>query len=197
MVNPSAKISRRAQLPLTFAVKYFLEHYKEAAESMSVEAAIDEYMGEKTKEFERGLISRRHERATGLEMDKLKGYFTTRIVGEISPDEIREYLDKPLGRSKAVPTLKTWNNRRGYLSTFFKYCLSKKYVAENPILEVPKFRVKKARGTADTLYRFSKGLPPNLFSNNRGVNPLATAFVATGFTPGLICQKEQSFLEAA
>ena len=45
------------------------------------------------------------------------------------------------------------------------------------------------------LYRFSKGLPPNLFSNNRGVNPLATAFVVTGFTPGLICQKEQSFLE--
>lgn len=80
-----------------------------------------------------------------------KGYFNTRIVGEVSPDEIREYLDKPLGRSKAVPTLKTWNNRRGYLSTFFKYCLSKKYVAENPILEVPKFKVKKARGTADTL----------------------------------------------
>lgn len=56
-----------------------------------------------------------------------------------------------LGRSKAVPSLKTFNNRRGYLSTFFKYCLSKKYVAEDVILEVPKFKVKKARGAAETL----------------------------------------------
>ena len=53
----------------------------------------------------------------------------------------------------------------------------------------------RAESAAESLYRFSKGLPLNLFSTNRGVNPLATAFVATGFTPGLICHKEQSFLE--
>jgi integrase len=136
---------------LTFAVDYFLQHYKEAAESMTVEAAIREYTDEKSKEFERGLISRRQERAIRIEMDKFSGYFGERIVGEIQADEIREYLDAPLGRSKAVPSLKTFNNRRGYLSTFFKFCLSKKYVAEDVILEVPKFKVKKARGTADTL----------------------------------------------
>ena len=50
-----------------------------------------------------------------------------------------------------MPSLKTSNNRQGYLSTFFKFCLSKKYVAEDVILEIPKFKVKKARGTADTL----------------------------------------------
>ena len=136
---------------LSFAVDYFLQHYKEAAESMTIEAAIREYTDERSKDAERGLLSHRQERAIGIEMKKLQGYFVERIVGEIRPDEIREYLDLPLGRSKAVPTLKTWNNRRGYLSTFFKYCLFKKYVAENPILEVPKFKVKKARGTADTL----------------------------------------------
>lgn len=136
---------------LSFAVDYFLQHYEEAAESMTVEAAVTEYTDEKSKEFQRGLISRRQERAIGIEMGKLSRYFEGRIVGEIRAEEIREYLDAPLGRSKAVPTLKTWNNRRGYLSTFFKYCLSKKYVAEDVILEVPKFKVKKARGTADTL----------------------------------------------
>jgi len=136
---------------LSFAVDYFLQHYKEAAESMTLEAAIREYTDERSKDAERGLLSHRQERAIKIEMKKLQGYFAERVVGEIRPDEIREYLDKPLGRSKAVPTLKTWNNRRGYLSTFFKYCLSKKYVAENVILEVPKFKVKKARGTADTL----------------------------------------------
>ena len=88
---------------LTFAVKYFLEHYKEAAESMTVEAAADEYTNEKSKECERGLISSRQERAIGIEMRKLKGYFAERIVGEIQADEIKTYLDSPLGRSKAVP----------------------------------------------------------------------------------------------
>ena len=137
--------------PLTFAVRFFLDHYKEAAESMSVAEAVTKYTDEKSKEFDRGLISRRQERAIRIEMDKFSSYFGERIVGEIQADEIREYLDAPLGRSKAVPSLKTWNNRRGYLSTFFKFCLSKKYVAEDIILEVPKFKVKKARGTADTL----------------------------------------------
>ena len=141
----------RSTKPLGFAVRYFLEHYKEAAESMTVESAITEYTDEKSKELQRGLISSRQERAIKIEMKKLMGYFEQRIVGEIRPDELREYLDKPLGRSKAVRSLKTWNNRRGYLSTFFKFCLIKKYVAEDPILQVPKFKEKKARGTADTL----------------------------------------------
>lgn len=137
--------------PLTFAVKYFLEHYREAAESMSVKAAIDEYTSEKTKDHKRGIISRRQFESIETEMKKLKGYFAGRVVGEIQANELREYLDKPLGRSSKTPSLKTWNNRRGYLSTFFKYCLHKKYVGEDPILELPQYKIKKARGTAETL----------------------------------------------
>ena len=97
---------------LTFAVKYFLDHYKEAAETMAVEAAVEEYTDERSREFERGIISRRQERAISIEMDNLKDYFAGRIVGEIRGDELREYLDKTRGRSKAVPSLKTWNNRQ-------------------------------------------------------------------------------------
>ena len=48
-------------------------------------------------------------------------------------------------------SLKTWNNRRGYLSTFFKYCVTKKYAGENPILEVPKYKIKQRRGSAEIL----------------------------------------------
>lgn len=136
---------------LTFAVTYFLQHYKESAETMGIEKAVEEYKEQKNQELERGIISGRQERAIGMEMDKLSGHFTGRIVGEITGLELREYLDKPLGRSAKVPSLKTWNNRRGYLSTFFKFCLSNKYVAENPVLDVPQFKIKKARGTAETL----------------------------------------------
>lgn len=136
---------------LSFAVDYLLQHYKEAAELVTVDTAIEEYRQEKANELERGLISRRQERSISIEMDKLKAYFTGRIVNEIQTTELNEYLDKPLGRSKEKPSLKTWNNRRGYLSTFFKFCLARKYIAENPVIDVPQFKVKKARGTAETL----------------------------------------------
>lgn len=136
---------------LSYAVDYFLQHYKEAAESMGIEQAIDEYQQSKAQELERGIITRRQERSIAVEMNKLRAYFPNRFVGEITPEELRAFVDQPLARSKSVPSLKTLNTRRGYLSTFFKFCLTKKYIAENPVLEVPQYKIKKARGTADTL----------------------------------------------
>ncbi len=137
--------------PLTFAVNYFLEHYKEAAETMTIEEAVREYCDHKSKEMERGIISFCQEQGIIREMKKLKRYFAGRIVNEIQPVELNTYLDTRHGRSKAVLTLKTWNNRRGYLSTFFKYCVAKKYIGENPILEVPQYKIKHRRGSAEIL----------------------------------------------
>ena len=128
---------------LTFAVNFFLSHYKEAAETMTVEEAIREYCDHKSREMEHGIISFGQEQGITFAMKKFKRYFTGRIVNEIQPVELNSYLDIPHGRSKAGPSLKTWNNRRGYLSTFFKYYLSKKYVGKNPILEVPQYKIKQ------------------------------------------------------
>ena len=136
---------------LAFAVNYFLRHYKEAAETMTVEEAVREYCDHKSKELERGIISYRQERAIAFEMKKLKRYFVGRIVNEIQPEELNTYLDTRHHRSKAVLSLKSWNNYRGYLSTFFKYCVSKKYVGKNPILEVPQYKIKQRRGSAEIL----------------------------------------------
>jgi integrase len=136
---------------LSFAVDYFLQHYKEAQECMEVKEAVANYLSEKLRDHERGIISRRQYDSISKEMKKLQKYFAGRIVGEIQAKELREYLDKPFGRSTKTPSLKTWNNRRGYLSTFFKFCLQEKYVGEDPILEIPQYKIKKARGTAETL----------------------------------------------
>ncbi len=141
----------KSNKPLTFAVNYFLAHYKKAAETMTVEEAVREYCDHKYKELERGIISYRQKHAIALEMKKLKYYFAGRIVNEIQAEELNTYLDTRHGRSKATLSLKSWNNYRGYLSTFFKYCMSKKYVGENPILEVPQYKIKQRRGTAEIL----------------------------------------------
>ena len=37
------------------------------------------------------------------------------------------------------------------MSTFFKFCLFKRYLINNPILAVPNYKIKNARGTAATL----------------------------------------------
>ena len=127
---------------LTFAVNYFLGHYKEVAETKTIEEAVREYCDRKSKEMER---------AIAYEMKKLKRKFAGRIVNEIQPEELNTYLEALHGRSKAMLSLKTWNNRRGHLSTFFKYCMSKKYVEENPILEVPQYKIRQRRGSAEIL----------------------------------------------
>ncbi len=136
---------------LSFVVNYFLNHYKEAAFSVSVAEATDQYFEQKSRDTQRGIITERQEKAINMELKKLVSHFDGRMINEITADEIKDYLDSPLGRSKATPSLKTWNNRRGYISTFFRFCHSKKFVGENPILEVPQYRIKQARGTATTL----------------------------------------------
>ena len=88
--------------PLTFAVNYFLEHHKEAAEIMMVEEAVREYCDHKSKELERGIISYRQERAITLEMKKLECYFAGRIVNEIQPAELNTYLDT-VAQKKCYP----------------------------------------------------------------------------------------------
>ena len=137
--------------PLSFVVSYFLNHYKEAAFSVSIAEATDQYLEQKSRDAQRRIITERQEKAITMELKKMVSHFEGRMINEITAEEIRNYLDSPLGRSKATPSLKTWNNRRGYISTFFKFCHTKRFVGENPILEVPQYRIKQARGTATTL----------------------------------------------
>jgi integrase len=142
---------------LSFAVSYFLQHYKEAAEEMTVSLAVKEYLCEKDREVHRDILTFRQYRSIKIEMEKFNEFFGERIVGGIQPDEIKDYLESPPRyqnpnrKPSPVLSLKTFNNRRGYLSTLFKFCFLKKFVAENPIPHVPHFKIKKSRGTATTL----------------------------------------------
>jgi integrase len=49
------------------------------------------------------------------------------------------------------PGLKTYNNRRGIVSTFFKFAFHRGWIQENPILRVPHHRIRRRRGVAQTL----------------------------------------------
>jgi len=45
--------------------------------------------------------------------------------------------------------MKTFNNRRGILSTFLKFSFQRGWIAENPS-EVPHYRIRRKRGVAQT-----------------------------------------------
>ena len=136
---------------LTFAVDYFLKHYRESAETKTVEEATAEYVAAKHIEHERKIISYSQAVAIRVEMNRFSKLFRGQIVGEIQTQELANYLELPVGDKNERPSLKTCNNRRAYLSTFFKYCLAKGYIGANPVLELPIYKIRKARGTAATL----------------------------------------------
>jgi hypothetical protein len=48
------------------------------------------------------------------------------------------------------PGMKTYNNRRGILSTFLKFSFQRGWIAENPIPKVPHYRIRRKRGVAQT-----------------------------------------------
>jgi integrase len=79
------------------------------------------------------------------EMKRLTDHFPTQSVSEVTPNTLISFLDS----GKAG--MKTHNNRRGLLSTFFKFCFQRGWIAENPIAKVPHYRFRRKRGSAPTL----------------------------------------------
>ena len=123
--------------PLIFAVNYLLDHYQEAAETKSVDDAIVEYRQEKEREMDRGILSSRQFDSIFDELATFRTVFEGQVIGEIQPEELKRYLEGKQEGARHARSLKTWNNRRGYLGTFFKFCLTHKFVADDPVISVP------------------------------------------------------------
>ena len=69
-----------------------------------------------------------------MDLKKLNAHFPRATVAVITVAKLVEFLE--VGR----PGMKTYNNRRGIVSTFFKFSFQRGWIAENPIAKVPHFR---------------------------------------------------------
>ena len=136
---------------LTFAANYLIEHYREAENAASVEDVTRAYMESRAMDETRGLITLRQYKAINAEMNTFKKVFAERTIDTINSDDVKDYLEGKLPEARNAVSLKTWNNRRGFLSTFFKHCLHCKQVSENPVVYVSQFKIQHSRGTAETL----------------------------------------------
>jgi integrase len=131
--------------PLTFYVEYALKHYNPAQREMILPDAIAEYTTFKEREQERGIISKSQVGSIKKELKLLLAHFGKVNVNEITAQQLGAFVER------GKPSLKYVNNRRGLLSTFFKYAYQQDWIGANPIEKVRHYRIAHRRGSAKTM----------------------------------------------
>lgn len=136
---------RSRPCPLSFYVDFALSNYREPDQQKKLPAACADYVAAKQRELEQDQLSAAQMRHIHWEMKRLTEHFPSQSVAEVTSTALITFLESGRGG------MKNHNNRRGLLSTFFKFCFHRGWTAENPILKVPHYRLRRKRGLARTL----------------------------------------------
>ncbi len=126
-------------------LEYALANYREPNQQKPLTDAVAEYYATKKTAHERTLLSMRQLRSIENELNAFKARFPKAIVSGFSASNLVPYLER------GNPSLKTYNNRRGLLSTFFKYAFQKDWIVLNPVEKTPHHRINHRRGSAVTI----------------------------------------------
>jgi site-specific recombinase XerD len=129
---------------LSFYVDFAVSNYREPEQQKPLSAAISDYVSTKTHEFEQKHISLPQMARIRWDLKRLHSHFRGKSVADLTVASLVTFLE--LGR----PALKTYNNRRGIISTFLKFCYLHGWIAENPVQRIPQHRIRQHRGLAHT-----------------------------------------------
>lgn len=129
---------------LTFYVDFGLKNYREPENQKTLADAVTDYVAAKRHELDQDHISQPQFDRIRWDLKRLQERFVDRLVAELTVASLVTFLEADR------PGLKTYNNRRGILSTFFKFAFHRGWIAENPILKVPHHRIRRKRGMAQT-----------------------------------------------
>jgi integrase len=138
------RVRDRPQSLLVY-LDYALTNYRAPEREQSLDAAIAEYVAAKQREHERGIISAVQVASIKKELTLLLGHFPGSTVAPLTPEKLTVFCER------GQPSLKTYNNRRGILSTFFKFAFQKDWIVRNPVERMPYHRIAHRRGSARTL----------------------------------------------
>jgi integrase len=131
--------------PLSFYVDFALANYREPEKQKPLSEAIAEYVAAKEHEFAQGQLSVPQLKRIRCDLNRLQKHFGRVTVAGLTVPNLLAYLEQ------GQPSLKTYNNRRGIVSTFFKFAFHRSWIVENPIAKVPHHRIRRKRGVAQTL----------------------------------------------
>ncbi len=120
---------------LSFYVDFAFEHYREPEQQKTLTDAIRDYVAAKSPakehEYDQQHISYPQLKRITWDLQRLAKHFKNRTVAEITVSGLVAFLES------RRPGMKTFNNQRGVLGTFFKFCFHRGWVTENPVLKVP------------------------------------------------------------
>ena len=130
---------------LLFYLDQALLTYREPAKDQTLTEAVAAYLAVKNRENHDKLLSISQLNHIRRHLTRLKKQFSDTKIAELTAAQ----LEAECRRGKACP--KTYNNRRGILSTFFKFGLQQEWIVTNPITKLPHNRIAHRRGSARTL----------------------------------------------
>ena len=131
--------------PLLFYVDWAVKNYRAPEHEKPVADAVREYLAKKKDDHDRTLLSPRQLKSITYELGVLQRHFKTGPVSQFTKQSLGIYLNR------GKPGLKTYNNRRGLISTFFKFCLQNDWVVTNVVEKTPHHRINHRRGSAVTI----------------------------------------------
>lgn len=129
---------------LSFYIDFALTNYREPEKQKPLADAVAEYVTAKEHEFFQDQISVPQMARIRWDLKRLVAYFADKTVADLTVSSLVAFLE--IGR----PGMKTYNNRRGILSTFLKFAFQRGWIAENPIPKVPHYRIRRKRSVAQT-----------------------------------------------
>jgi integrase len=131
--------------PLSFYLDFALTNYREPETQRLLSDAVTDYIAAKTHEFEQDQISKSHLTFLTRDIKRFERSFPKATVAELTAERLIGFFN--LGK----PKLKTYNNRRGIVSTFLKFSFVRGWISENPIAKIPHHRIRRKREAIATL----------------------------------------------
>jgi len=130
--------------PLSFYVEYALAHYREPVTQKLLTEAVAEYIATKQHEHEQDLLSVPHFKRIKRDLKRLERHFPGARVAELTGARLIGYFEA------GQVALKTYNNRRGIVSTFLKFAFQRDWITDHPLAKVPARQIRRRRGGAAT-----------------------------------------------
>lgn len=129
---------------LQFYLHYALQNFREPHEGKMLAPAAAEYLAARRHEHAQKLISTLYLRNTMYGLEKLLQQFPDYTVAELTGPRLLGFLER------RHPSAKSFNNRRGILSAFLKFCRQHGWLEGDPLTQIPPRRVRRERGAAQT-----------------------------------------------
>jgi len=130
---------------LSFYLDFALANYRDPISQQTLKDAVKEYVAVKTREQAQRLISSSQLTTIERHLKVLQRHYPAAKVADLSATQLTTHCQR------GNAGLKTYNNRRGVLSTFLKFARLRDWIATNPIEKVPYHRIAHRRGSAKTL----------------------------------------------